>query len=183
MIIARTVIFLHTRLLRTPTTLSYGCRAIFPAYLIKWLHMCANAQNYGRSGGWSSPPDENNYPKIIYGQRHSITVKLSVWEFLWMDPKHTPAMSWPYIVNTKYSKVTPTFWGHVGRAVTEDFPWVFGTSTWWVHKDHIWSTIIIAMFTVSGFWDHKWPGFTENICPYMVYTTLYLSTWWFWDFK
>ena len=119
----------------------------------------------------------------IYGQRHSITVKLSVWEFLWMDPKHTPAKSWPYMVNTKYSKVRLTFWGHVGRAVTEDFPWVFGTSTWWVHKDHIWSTIIIAMFTVSGFWDHKWPGFTENICPYMVYTTLYLSTWLFWDFK
>ena len=39
MIIARTVIFLHTRELTPPTTLSYGCRAIFPTHLIKWLHI------------------------------------------------------------------------------------------------------------------------------------------------
>ena len=66
MIIARTVIFLHTREHRTPTTLSYGCRAIFSAHLIKCLQM----QLFSECGDYTSNI-------LDYGQKTLQTIFLT----------------------------------------------------------------------------------------------------------
>ena len=67
MTIARTVIFLHTREHRTPTTLSYGCRAIFSAHLIKCLQILPKVQKNDSGATFSI---FEKIPKIIFSFRN-----------------------------------------------------------------------------------------------------------------